>query len=357
MRTKCEQAKEQLLAALMRGRWAAGERLPGLPELARLYDVTAGTMERALRLLIAQGVLERQPKQGTFVREQLPDERFREAPIIVIGWGPEALDDFYTSTILKEIHRQLPGRNWIFLHDITSADIAFALHAFHATTVIALAPTVGQVEQLAEFFSADLQILCLGSRAESSRTHTISIDNAFGIAEGMRYLARLGHRRVAYISGSVERTDHIERYQAFRRYRSRYGFATDRTLLQWRHAPEGTPAFVADALDRWFALPQPPTAIFAGGGPQIFVLLQALRERHLRIPDDVSVIAYDDFPMHAYHQPPLTVIRQPLEEIGNMAVKALYKLAKPVHPIVHAVIKPALIVRESCTNVARASSP
>ncbi|HEY3415922.1 MAG TPA: substrate-binding domain-containing protein [Armatimonadota bacterium] len=349
MRTKCELLREQFLTELMKNRWPAGARLPGLPELARQFDATPGTMERVLRLLITQGVLDRKPKQGTFVRKRSSNELFTQAPIVVVGWGPEAFDDVYTSTVLKVIHHGLPDHNWVFLHSFQSAEIAFALHALHANTLIALAPSIEDVRQIEPFLASDMQILCVGSRAESSGIHTITTDNAFGVAEGMRYLARLGHQRVAFISRNIERTDHIERYRTFRRSRSRYGFSTDPRLLQWKQSvSNNTPDYVADALDRWYGMEAPPTAIFAGGGPLVFSLLEALQARNIRIPQDVSLITYDDYPMAAYYNPPMTVIRQPLEEMGKVAIKALHKLAAPVHRVIHAVIKPALVIRGSC---------
>ncbi len=191
-------------------------------------------------------------------------------------------------------------------------------------------------------------MLCLGTRVWSTRLHFISIDNASGITAGMRYLARLGHRRIAYLSPEPALQDHLERASAYKRCRSRYHLERDPALLIWKERASDYQTLAADAIDRWFSLPSPPTAIISGGGTLSLHLIDALHARGVRFPRDVSLLAFDDLPMGTPLAVPLTVIDQPLTDLGQAAAHALHLLTEPAHPLISRVLPTSLLIRESC---------
>lgn len=350
MQTKCERVRQKLLTAILQGRWQAREQLPPLPALAALLEATPGTTERALQRLIQQGILDRRPKTGTFVRARTDDVHARHAPMVLLGYGPESFTDLYVGPILREICAQMPGRNWVFLHEQDTAEYLYALHSVGASSVIAMIPTRRDVRALEALAAADIQVLCIGARIKSPRIHAISVDNARGMNDALRYLARLGHRRVGYLSASVEMVDHIERVQAFRRCRSRYDLARDPDLVIWERPAGETPAWVREVLDRLLGVPHPPTALVLGGGVFNLYVLDELRRRGIRVPDDISLLAFDDMPFAEHFEVPITVIRQPLATIGTLAVQAIAHLARPVHKPIQAILPLELVVRQSCAS-------
>ncbi len=95
--------------------------------------------------------------------------------------------------------------------------------------------------------------------------------------------------------------------------------------------------------------PDPPTAIFAGNDAQAAGVYQALYEQNIRIPDDMSVIGFDDVMYSAQMSPPLTTIHQPLVEIGRMATNMLLQLISglPLDSL-HVELSTSLVVRQSC---------
>jgi LacI family transcriptional regulator len=95
------------------------------------------------------------------------------------------------------------------------------------------------------------------------------------------------------------------------------------------------------------ALPQPPTAIVAGNDAQAFGVLQAMSERGLRAPDDVSVVGFDDVPVAAWATPPLTTVRQPLAAMAAAAFRMLYANPGGSSEPHHIELATTLVVRDS----------
>jgi len=352
MQPKYKQAYQVLLTGIYEKRWPAGSRLPALPELARQLCYTEWATERALNLLIAQGLLSRSPKQGTSVAERPTATNAAPAPVVFMGYGIEAVVDtvtnMYSLPMISAMQERLPGRDWVFLNNRAAGEVALALRMLGASTLIAVNQRVDHIELLDQFALSGVQVLCLGTRVPSSRIHYVAVNNTKGMLDGLRYLARLGHRRVAFLGYPQQVADHIERVRAFRLGRARFGMDRDPELLVWREHPEGYQALADETVRHWFALPQPPTAIFCGGFDMLLALLPALQAQSIGFPNDVSLITFDDIPMVAQFAVPLTVIRQPLEAMGHRAARAIEQLSDAFHPIIRVVLPPTLIVRESC---------
>lgn len=174
----------------------------------------------------------------------------------------------------------------------------------------------------------------------------VGITNWQGAYEAMRYLIGLGHRRIGFISGHPLFLSTAERLEAYKAALTDHGLAFDETLVR----PGGyqyQPGY--EAAHTLLALPNPPTAIFASNDLSAQGVYDAARARGLRIPEQLSVVGYDDIPQAAYLHPPLTTVRQPLLEMGSAAARLLLDLiAHPGQTVQSALFEAALIVRESC---------
>ncbi len=144
---------------------------------------------------------------------------------------------------------------------------------------------------------------------------SVTIDNAAGMAAVVDHLVGLGHRRIAFCA-PLFTPDYQDRYEAVCHSRSRHGLA---------HEPESD-VFLASAgkpdvalsCEALIALPSPPTAIIAGDDFLAFRYIECLAERDLRVPDDISVVGFDDCPA-AGAEFGLTTVRQPAEAVGRTA--------------------------------------
>jgi LacI family transcriptional regulator len=165
------------------------------------------------------------------------------------------------------------------------------------------------------------------------------------------HLVALGHQRIAAITGPVEYLCSRARVDGYRSALERAGLSYQPSLVRngdFQH--EGGFANGGDLLD----LPEPPTAIFAGSDQQALGVYEAARQRGLRIPQDLSVVGFDDLPAAPWVSPPLTTVRQPLTEMGRAAAAMLGEIIDGLPLRSQRVeLSTELIVRESTARPSR----
>jgi LacI family transcriptional regulator len=159
------------------------------------------------------------------------------------------------------------------------------------------------------------------------------------------HLLSLGHRRVAAIGGPVDYLCSRARIDGYRSALERADVPYDAGLV--RHGDfhhEGGFAHGTELL----RLPDPPTAVFAGSDQQAFGVYEAARQRGLRVPEDLSVVGFDELPVARWASPPLSTVRQPLAEMGRTAAQMLGELVEGTALRATRVeLSTELIVRES----------
>lgn len=158
---------------------------------------------------------------------------------------------------------------------------------------------------------------------------TVGSNNWSGGLAITRHLIRLGHKRLAVISGPDDVMCSRARVDGFRTAHDEASIRVDPGLIRWGDfTPEAGHRHGLELL----AAPDRPTAIFAGSDMQALGVIRAARELGLRVPEDVSVAGYDDLPLSEWFNPPLTTIRQPLEQMAVMAVQLLLGMAAGNEP-------------------------
>jgi LacI family transcriptional regulator len=149
---------------------------------------------------------------------------------------------------------------------------------------------------------------------------TVGATNWAGGLSAVEHLVSLGHRRIAALSGRPQLVCSQERVEGYRAALGRAGIAVDERLVQFSDfRTSGGRTGARTVLD----LPDPPTAIFAGSDMQAFGVYQEAAARGLRIPDDLSVVGFDDIAFSELTTPPLTTVRQPLARMAAEAVRLL----------------------------------
>ena len=179
----------------------------------------------------------------------------------------------------------------------------------------------------------------------------IGATNFAGGRAATEHLLGLGHRRIGIITGDPDMQCSQERLDGYRAALARVGVTPEPELIRVGN-------FLAsgghDEAMKLLSLPRPPTAIFAGSDLQAYGVYQAAREKKLRIPEDLSVIGFDDVEMCRWLSPQLTTVRQPIEDMAREATRILLSLAyrglQPLKPKVE--MATSLVVRESTARPA-----
>lgn len=182
------------------------------------------------------------------------------------------------------------------------------------------------------------------------RGPAVGATNRAGAYDATRYLLALGHRRIGFITGSMELGCSHERLDGYRAALQDHGVTLD---PEWIRVGEFQQPDGFEAGNELMELPNPPTAILASNDVMAFGVMEAARERGKKIPDDISIIGFDDIKQAAHVHPPLTTIRQPLEEMGRRAAQMLLEIIENPERVAEKIELPTeLVVRES-TRVLR----
>lgn len=185
--------------------------------------------------------------------------------------------------------------------------------------------------------------------------HSVIATNYQGGYDATRYLIDLGHRRIGHITGILSVGAAAERLAGYRAALAAAGLPADPALVAEGDFFQPTGFSGAQAL---LDLADPPTAIFAANDDMAFGVIEAAHVRGLRIPEDLSVIGFDDIPHAAFIHPPLTTVRQPLEQMGRVAAETLLHLIDGDKDVLTQVVLPTeLMIRNTCCPPAAAPLP
>jgi LacI family xylobiose transport system transcriptional regulator len=239
------------------------------------------------------------------------------------------------AVVLSEMQgRRTPGRSWLE-----------GVLARRPTGVIAVMADLSE-GQRALLKSRGVPLVVVDPTGEPLHdTPSIGATNWNGGLAATRHLLALGHRRIGVVSGPMTVLCSRARLDGYRAAMDEAGVPIDPELIRYGtfHVQEGT-----TEGRRLLQLPDPPTAIFAGNDLQALGVYQAAREARLHIPEDLSVVGFDDLPVASWVGPPLTTVRQPLVQMAMAAARLVLRLANGEHPSQTRVeLATELIVRES----------
>ncbi len=185
--------------------------------------------------------------------------------------------------------------------------------------------------------------------SDKQNVPSISTTNFRGAYEATAFLLSLGHRRIGFITGTMEFGCASERLDGYRAALKDHDLACDPQLVCEGDfmQPQGY-----QCAHRLLGLAEPPSAIFSSNDMMAFGVMEAARERGLRLPEDLSIVGFDDIPQASHVHPALTTVRQPLEEMGRSGAHLLLKyIAHPTAEIERIELPTRLIIRESCQAV------
>lgn len=179
----------------------------------------------------------------------------------------------------------------------------------------------------------------------SNQSATVYATNWQGAYDATTHLISLGHRRIGLIKGRMDLASGVERLEGYKAALLDHQISLDETLI---YAGDFFQPTGYNGGHHLLGLSNPPTAIFASNDLMAFGTLQAAGERGLRVPDDLSVIGFDDIPHSVMVHPRLTTVHQPLDQMGRVAVRMLLdQIEQPDKPPRHLALGTRLILRES----------
>jgi DNA-binding LacI/PurR family transcriptional regulator len=180
--------------------------------------------------------------------------------------------------------------------------------------------------------------------AQHAGTYTVHADDYDGALRATRHLLDLGHRRIGLITSTPRPFALEERLRGVRDALGAAGLTLDEALIT---IGDFSTASGEQAAQQLLACPQPPTAIFALNDRMAFGVVRAAAERGLRVPEDLSVVGFDDISQAALLTPALTTVRQPGYALGVAAARLLFALLDGEQPEASGPIPTELVLRGS----------
>ncbi len=197
------------------------------------------------------------------------------------------------------------------------------------------------VEALLE---ANFPFVLVGRHLSNTNVSYVDVDNRKSAQDIVTHLLRVGHQRIAHISGPLNIVSGLDRQEGYLTALRSRGATVDPQLIVEADFTEDGAALAMQRL-----LPRKPQAVFAASDAMAVGAMRIIRDAGLRIPDDIAVVGFDDLPFAERHLPSLTTIRQPIHQMGEMAVKTLLELLE--HPDMgpqRVILPTQLMIRESC---------
>ena len=314
------QIRERLWADITAN--AFGDKLPPEPDLAKRYEVSRMTLRRAIAGLTAEGFLTAQQGRGTFVvRDRIAPSNTKTIGLIIDPRVIEGHADPYFGTMIGTLasHLSKSGYSLVF--------------AGAAEELVPLTPGSGQRRPVSGIIamgfdrdsvwnvaSTRVPVVLIDSYPLPDRTCVIP-DNRDGIRQAVRHLTALGHKRIGHIAGPLATVAAQERLQAWRESLVSVGLTApdELTDVGWFTAPGG-----GEALEKLLAAPGgAPTAIICANDRMALGALRKAREKGLRVPQDLSIIGFDNIDAGDLSDPGLTTLAVPREAMVAAAFEAL----------------------------------
>lgn len=205
---------------------------------------------------------------------------------------------------------------------------------------------------LAELISRRRCVVLIDEDVPGVDVPRVFVDNEPGAYRATRHLIDAGHRDIAYLHGPVGLFSVVEREAGFRRAMAEANLPVRPELVRGGSFSQD---LARNAVLVMLDLPSPPSAIFASSDDLGIGALRALKQRPVAVPEEMSILTFDDMPMTALFDPPLTAVRQPVEQLGRRGFQALLALIEGREPQMLTRLPVELIERQSVAAPRRGS--
>jgi LacI family transcriptional regulator len=264
-----------------------------------------------------------------------------------VGVVTQAIDSPFYGAALRGIEVELGGAGYspLFMSGHWRGDLeARCIELLHARRVDGLILLTGRLsDSKLRTVSRSLPVVVTGRSLKAANLISLDFDNREGARLATQHLIDLGHRRIAYIGGDPEHPDAVERQRGHQIALEAAGLRIDPAIVQQGDFSEQSGLA---AVERLLAGHGRFSAIFAANDQMAFGAAVGLHRYGRRVPDDVSLVGFDDLAGSVFFVPPLTTIHNPIQEIGQLAAQAILRLLSGEVPEGE-VPAPRLVVRES----------
>lgn len=355
-----EQVKQIIRRFIQENELRPGDLLPSEREWARRLRVSQMTVNRALKELEQEGVVTRVVGRGTFVL----NNRIRTVPtlrhlITFVFPIPDVAEYFeqniYYGPVVHGAQDALaelgcPVQFWKMGFEQLSS---LPSEGLTQRAFLFFAPTEDALPTLKSWWEVGVPFVVIGASWSGVELPCVDTDNFNAAVKVVEFLFNLGHRRIALVVGNRRLPNNRDRHDGFLTAVRRHSLSVPDGWVIETALSAALSSSDIEKVREVLKSRKRPTAIFAAGYHLAAGTLQIAKELGLKVPEDLSIVAFDDPPSAGYLDPPLTTVRQPLAELGRRGVFKLVALLEGQHEPLVEKLATELIVRASTAPPAK----
>jgi LacI family transcriptional regulator len=267
----------------------------------------------------------------------------------MIGVVAEEIGDFYGSLIISGIERYLRQKNFFYLtvaHRHDPKLLETYSHILIDRGVEGLITVDTSINR-----PLPLPTVAIAGHRRVEGITNVVLDHRHAARLALNHLSELGHKEIAFMKGSQFSSDSEDRWEAIREIAEELGVPMRMELTVQLEGDDPTPHLGYPFAKKLLTRNRPFSALFAYNDISAIGAIWAFREAGFRVPEDISVVGFDDIQIASHNSPSLTTVRQPLQEMGETAARTLLdRIEDPEEYVPEIQIEPELVVRNSTAS-------
>ncbi|MGE5607464.1 MAG: GntR family transcriptional regulator [Bacteroidota bacterium] len=359
---KYVQVKNQLARQIKAGTYLANEIIPSESELMKTFGVSRFTIREAIKELVQDGLLRTEQGKGTFVCQNTKFKTLSNK-IALLSMSvntyifPEIANGVLS--LIKDSDYQLILAHTEYSHEQEKQELLKLINQSIAGLIVELtlsAKPNPNLELFLQLKRMGVPIVQIDSKNDDLGSPYVILDDELGGYLAGQHLLNLGHRKAAVVYNSNHQPA-VLRMQGFKRAMKEAGVIIPKHWIKgFEHRQEVGIDYGYQMTEELLELSDRPTAIFFFNDEHALEGCQAIWDRGLNIPEDISVVGFDDSELANLSRVRLTTLSHPKADLGKIAANILLDMIEngyhtPVNPDHRIVIKPELIIRDSCRRL------
>jgi DNA-binding LacI/PurR family transcriptional regulator len=324
------------------------DKLPGERTLAKDFGFSYMTIRKAIENLVTEGVLYKIPTKGTFVADRKTTKKITK----VIGYFLDSsiesgLTSPYYSLIFNALEKQATKHGYSLIYFSDIGDSSSLKHMNKIDGVIV--SCFPRIENMIHDISKQVPVVVIDNSSSDKTIPSVIIDNFNAVSDSVDYLCKLGHKRIGFMTGLEDSDVGKDRYAGYKSGLNTHGIKLNEELVY-----RGNYSFESGAqgADYFLSLKKTPTAIICANDTMAIAATRKIIQYGLNVPEDISVIGFDDITVASQIHPALTTVSAPIDKIAELAFNMLIsQIQNKEIDNKHIALPARLIIRDTCTSV------
>ena len=328
-------------------------RLPGERAIAKELGFSYMTVRKAIDKLVGEGALYKIPTKGTFVADQKHQGKKTRTIGYFLDSGIDAgISSPYYSLIFNALEKEAAknGYSLVYFSDSSEKNMRETLKKLDGV----IATCFPRVEHVIQQIKESVPVVVIDNSSYDKGIPSIIIENFSADVESVDYVCSLGHTRVGFMTGLEDSDVGKSRYAGYQRGLAKNNIDLDEALIY-----RGDYSYEAgmQGVEYFFSLDAPPTAIICANDSMALGAMRRVHLAKLSVPEDISIVGFDDVVIASQISPALTTVAAPVDEIATRSFSMLSRLIQgDALESNHIALEARLVVRDTCAKLLKTSA-